>query len=82
LALENAFNVEAVTEAFFEQYRKIFERVHGLVRGFPRTEEGHEVQKLFIQTLFNRLMFIYFLSRKGWLKFKGDPDYLVALWND
>jgi len=82
LALEEAFNVEAVTRAFFQQYREVFERVQGLVRGFPGTEEGHEAKKLFVQTLFNRLMFIYFLSRKGWLKFKGDPDYLAALWKD
>ena len=31
---------------------------------------------------FNRLMFVYFLSRKGWLTFKGDADYLNALWHD
>ena len=35
-----------------------------------------------MQTLFNRLMFIYFLSRKGWLTFRGDKDYLNALWRD
>ena len=82
LALEEAFNVEAVTSAFFEQYRYTFEQVQRLVKGFPATDDGHEDRKLFVQTLFNRLMFIYFLSRKGWLKFKGDPDYLAALWND
>ena len=82
LALEEAFDVEAVTRAFFQQYHEVFEHVQGLVTGFPRTEAGHEAQKLFVQTLFNRLMFIYFLSRKGWLKFKGDPDYLATLWKD
>ena len=35
LALEEAFNVEAVTTAFFKQYRDVFERVQGLVKGFP-----------------------------------------------
>ena len=25
-------------------------------------------------------MFVYFLSRKGWLTFDGDKDYLNALW--
>ena len=82
LALEEAFNVEAVTRDFFEKYRKIFERVQGLVKGFPDTDDGREEKKLYVQTLFNRLMFIYFLSRKGWLKFKGDLDYLAALWED
>jgi len=82
LALEEAFNVEAVTKAFFQEYRAVFERVHGLVSGFPQTDDGREEEKLFVQTLFNRLMFIYFLSRKGWLKFEGDPDYLASLWKD
>ena len=27
-------------------------------------------------------MFVYFLSRKGWLTFGGDKDYLNALWQD
>jgi type I restriction-modification system DNA methylase subunit len=82
LALEDAFNVEAVTTAFFQQYREVFERVQGLVKGFPNTYDGREAKKLFVQTFFNRLMFIYFLSRKGWLKFEGDPDYMAALWKD
>ena len=50
------------------------------VEGFGTGEE--EEKKLFVQTLFNRLMFIYFLSRKGWLTFGGDKDYLNALWGD
>jgi hypothetical protein len=66
LALEDAFNVEAVTTAFFQQYREVFERVQGLIKGFPNTDDGREAKKLFVQTFFNRLMFIYFLSRKGW----------------
>jgi type I restriction-modification system DNA methylase subunit len=82
LALERAFDVEAVTKAFFEQYRVVFEYVMGIVKGFQNTDEGNEQKKLYVQTLFNRLMFIYFLSRKGWLKFGGNPDYLSALWYD
>ena len=42
-----------------------------------RTQED---RRLFVQTLFNRLMFVYFLSRKGWLTFQGNKDYLNALW--
>ena len=47
-----------------------------MVTGLPDAED----RRLFCQTLFNRLMFIYFLQRKGWLKFDGDPNYLHALW--
>ena len=35
-----------------------------------------------MQTLFNRLMFVHFLSRKGWLSINDDKDYLRALWID
>ena len=48
--------------------------------GFGPDEDGDK--RLFVQTLFNRLMFVYFLSRKGWLTFGGDKDYLNALWQD
>ena len=29
-----------------------------------------------------RLLFVHFVSRKGWLRFRGDSDYLNALWNN
>ena len=81
-ALERAFNVEAVTKVFFEKYKTVFDSVMGKVQGFGAGEEEQEAKKLFVQTLFNRLMFVYFLSRKGWLTFNRDKDYLNALWND
>ena len=51
------------------------------ITGFDEERELH----LFTQTLFNRLMFVYFISRKGWLSYpdadgNGDTDYLNALW--
>ena len=45
-------------------------------------KDDNETKRRFVQTLFNRLMFVYFLSRKGWLSFNGDKDYLNALWQD
>ncbi|MCC6444986.1 MAG: Eco57I restriction-modification methylase domain-containing protein, partial [Armatimonadetes bacterium] len=70
----SAFDVEKVTQRFYEAYERIFhqaeERIGG-VRGDRR---------LFTQRLFNRLMFIHFLSKKGWLRFDGRTDYLNALW--
>ena len=79
-AIAEAFSVEPVTREFFGIYRKLFEAAEEQITGFTPAEE--EQKHLFTQTLFNRLMFVYFLSRKGWLKFKGDPEYLKALWND
>ena len=51
------------------------------IRQSERKQEA-ERKELFVQTLFNRLMFVYFLSRKGWLTFQDDNDYLNALWAD
>ena len=79
-ALDKAFDVEAVTKEFFDEYKRVFDLAMDSVEGFGDKEE--ERKKLFVQTLFNRLMFIYFLSRKGWLTFGGDKDYLNALWRD
>ena len=75
-ALADAFSVERVTTEFFREYKRVFEEANKQVAGL-----GDDT-KTFVQTLFNRLMFIYFLSRKGWLTFNGDKDYLNALWRD
>ena len=79
-AIAEAFNVEPVTRDFFETYRKLFEAAKEQITWFTPAEE--EQKHLFTQTLFNRLMFVYFLSRKGWLKFDGNTDYLKALWTN
>ena len=81
-ALDKAFDVEAVTREFFEEYKRVFDLAMDRVEGLGSDEDEQESKKLFVQTLFNRLMFIYFLSRKGWLTFRGDKDYLNALWRD
>ena len=81
-ALDKTFDVEAVTRAFFEEYKRVFDLAIDRVEGFGSGDEEQDSKKLFVQTLFNRLMFIYFLSRKGWLNFGGDKDYLNALWRD
>jgi len=72
---DEAFDVEAVTKGFFTDYRRIFEETEEQVEGL----EGEEL-RLFTQRLFNRLLFIRFLERKGWLTFEGRDDYLCALW--
>ena len=79
-AIAEAFSVEPVTKEFFDTYRSIFNYAKSAIDGFGGGEE--ETGHVFTQTLFNRLMFVYFLSRKGWLKFNGETDYLNALWRN
>lgn len=77
---DQAFDVEPVTEAFYAQYKLVFEKVEGLIRGI----QDKDRKRLFTQRLFNRLMFIAFIQKKGWLQFGGskNQDYLNALWTD
>jgi hypothetical protein len=75
---DDAFDVEKVTKRFFEEYAVVFEQVERAVLGIFDVDQ----KRLFTQRLFNRLMFIAFIQKKGWLKFNGDTDYLVALWRN
>jgi type I restriction-modification system DNA methylase subunit len=75
---DEAFDVEAVTQAFFQEYQKIFDAVEKLISGI----ENKERKRLFTQKLFNRLLFVAFVQKKGWLKFQDRTDYLSALWED
>ncbi len=75
---DDAFDVEAVTKAFFSQYRDIFAQVESAITGLTAPSD----RRLFTQSLFNRLLFIRFLERKGWLSFNNSADYLKALWDN
>jgi type I restriction-modification system DNA methylase subunit len=75
---DEAFDVEKVTDRFFSQYKLVFESVEGSIEGI----ENDEQKRLFTQKLFNRLMFIAFVQKKGWLEFNGSGDYFKALWQD
>ncbi len=78
---DEAFDVGPVTKKFFDEYRRVFELVKASVTGFASDEAGIEKLNLFTQRLFNRLMFLAFIQKKGWLKFDESADYLCALWN-
>ncbi|MFA0742013.1 MAG: hypothetical protein DFNUSKGM_002133, partial [Candidatus Fervidibacter sacchari] len=74
--LNAAFDVEAVNENFFEQYEDCFYReVKPAVK--KALDGNDEAAHQFTQLLFNRLMFCWFLQKKGWLG--GDPYYLLNL---
>ena len=77
-AVRNAFSVQPVTDAFFKDYKAAYDAAVALLAAQLEQQDA----KQFTQTLFNRLLFTHFVSRKGWLKFNGDADYLNALWSD
>ena len=75
-AWQKTLDVEIVTNRFFSDYKTVFERVE--VEVAKQISDG-ETARLFAQRLFNRLMFIYFLQKKGWLKFENATNYLRAV---
>lgn len=77
--LIEAFKVEPLFKEFYRDYRRVFDAVETYIRP---TLPDKEPLRLFTQRLFNRLMFLAFVERKGWLRFGQRTDYLAALWND
>ncbi|MGB8170910.1 MAG: hypothetical protein WCF18_25635 [Chthoniobacteraceae bacterium] len=65
-----AFDVEKVTKKFYEQFRKEHAAFLKFVTGI--TEVGD--REWYASVMLNRLMFVYFIQRKGFLD--GDHDYL------
>lgn len=76
-AWTRAFDVEKVTKRFYQDYAAVFESVETAIG--RANQLAADDLRLFTQTLFNRLMFLRFIERKGWLEFGGRHDYLRAL---
>ena len=56
-----------------------FAQVENAIEGIPEAET--ETRRLYTQRLFNRLMFLRFIEKKGWLTYNGDRNYLRALFD-
>lgn len=77
-AWSQAFDVEKVTKRFYSDYATVFEKVENLIAA--QGELAGDDLRMFTQTLFNRLMFLRFIERKGWLEFEEETSYLRALY--
>lgn len=78
--LIDSFAVEPLNKAFFREYREnVFEPIVAEVRSQFTTDED---ARLFTQRLLNRLMFLYFIQKKGWMKYNGSENYLRSLFDD
>ena len=79
LAIQNghdkAFNVEAVTKQFFEDYKSVFHDLQDDLTG--QTEDRRWAHDYALQFL-NRCMFLYFIQRKRWLG--EDTEFLRSFW--
>ena len=65
-----AFDVEKVTKRFYDYFKKEHDVFLQFLDGIP----DEEMQRWYVSVILNRLMFIYFIQKKGFLN--DAPDYL------
>ncbi|MGA2738964.1 MAG: ATP-binding protein, partial [Bryobacteraceae bacterium] len=69
--LREALDVEHVTKKFYDEFRAEHIAFIELIQGIANERD----RRWYASVLLNRLMFIYFLQRKGFID-NGDQDYL------
>jgi len=94
--LEEAFNIETVTNEFFEKYKGlVFDLVESLefiISKDSTVEDEFKAKAIFpidfAKKLMGQIVFLYFLQRKGWLGLQkgqeygeGDRNFLRSLYN-
>lgn len=68
--VRRAFDVEKVTKKFYDQFKKEHSAFSKFLKGIPTSD----LADWYVSVMLNRLMFIYFLQKKGFLE--GDSNYL------
>lgn len=94
--LEEAFNIESVTNEFFEKYKaqvfNLVEELEKIIKHDAKVKNEFESKNIavidFAKKLMGQIVFLYFLQRKGWLGLKngerygnGDRHFLRSLYN-
>lgn len=94
--LEQAFNIESVTNEFFEKYKMLVfnleESLNHILVNNTSVKSEFETKKInaldFSKKLMGQIVFLYFLQRKGWLGVQkgqeygdGDRNFLRNLYN-
>ncbi|MCX7839546.1 MAG: hypothetical protein N2559_08855, partial [Anaerolineae bacterium] len=79
-----AFDVERVTKRFYENYVTVLDSLKAeLARQGVEDADARKIHA-FAEQLLNRVMFLYFVQRKNWLRWAdGTPDsrFLRNLWH-
>jgi hypothetical protein len=65
-----AFDVERVTKRFYDRFKAEHATFLDFLEGIP----DKEMERWYVSVMLNRLMFIYFIQKKGFLN--SDHDYL------
>ncbi|MEM5810246.1 MAG: DNA methyltransferase, partial [Candidatus Aenigmatarchaeota archaeon] len=78
---QNAFDVERVTEEFFKAYKHALEKIKEILE--RQRKRNPSMCHSYAQQLLSRIMFLYYVQKKGWLKWKDytqDKKYIKNLW--
>jgi len=76
----SAFDLDKVTKRFYDRFKSEHAAFLKLIKGFPKPQkvDGKEVPhpdlQWYTSLMLNRLMFVYFIQKKGFLD--GDTEYL------
>ncbi|NMJ76777.1 hypothetical protein GLU01_01785 [Nanohaloarchaea archaeon] len=74
----DAFSIDKVTEQFFEDYQDQFFKIREQV--LKQIDDVHDAHEFTLQFM-NRMMFVYFVDKKGWLEGEEGESYIQWLWN-
>lgn len=75
--LQSGFDVERVTKKFYKEFQEQHYEFLQFVRGIDSEVD----RRWYTSVILNRLMFVYFLQRKGFID-NGDLDYLQNKFKD
>lgn len=75
--LQRGFDVERVTKSFFEKFQEQHSSFLSLIKGIDNQAD----KRLYTSVLLNRLMFVYFLQKKGFIKGFTSDDNTFYLQN-
>ncbi len=71
-SVQTAFDVEKVTKRFYDHFKQEHTTFLKFLNGIP----DEDMQKWYVSVMLNRLMFIYFIQKKGFLD--NNEHYLQA----
>ena len=63
---EEAFDVEAVSKEFYKEFVEKYKELREVIRNNNLSFKKEDADK-FTQEIMNRLLFLYFIQKKGWL---------------
>ncbi len=68
--VKRAFDLEKITKRFYDRFKTEHAAFLKFIEGIP----DKDLERWYASVMINRLMFIYFIQKKGFLD--NDPDYL------